>query len=52
MRFERTEVVRFDKSRVVMFHMVTFKYNRTWPVVNLTYEYTVDVGNDVQVIMD
>ncbi|KAF2903384.1 hypothetical protein ILUMI_02802 [Ignelater luminosus] len=50
LKFERTELVRFNKQYLKKLEVVTYKYNRTSPVVNITWLFRIDV-NDYDVIV-
>ncbi|KAF2897248.1 hypothetical protein ILUMI_08921 [Ignelater luminosus] len=43
LKFERVELVRFNKQYLKKLEVVTYKYNRTSPVVNVTWMYGTDL---------
>lgn len=47
--FERLEVVTFNKKYVNYAKITTFKYNRTQPAVNATFDIAVALGRDSEV---
>ncbi|KAF2899714.1 hypothetical protein ILUMI_06460 [Ignelater luminosus] len=49
--FERVELLRYNKEYVATAKIVTYKYNRTQPACNATFDILVDVGYDLEIIV-
>ncbi|KAF2884918.1 hypothetical protein ILUMI_21252 [Ignelater luminosus] len=49
--FERMERIRFSKQYMQYFEVVTFKYNRTSAVSNLTWSFKIDVGKKLEIVV-
>ncbi|KAF2905353.1 hypothetical protein ILUMI_00823 [Ignelater luminosus] len=51
MKFERYEVVSYNKRFLSKFEAVTFKYNRSLAVVNVSWVYITDIGNEFEIVV-
>ncbi|KAF2883655.1 hypothetical protein ILUMI_22527 [Ignelater luminosus] len=49
--FERIQIDRYNKEYLRTAKIVTFKYNRTQPACNATFEVLKDFGNNLEVII-
>ncbi|KAF2887567.1 hypothetical protein ILUMI_18606 [Ignelater luminosus] len=51
MTFERVEIVNFNKRYMKRLEAVTFKYNRTCAAVNATWILNINVGYNLNVVI-
>ncbi|KAF2893346.1 hypothetical protein ILUMI_12828 [Ignelater luminosus] len=50
LEFERVQIIHFKKQYMKKCEAVTFKYNRTTAVINMTWEFTADVGYNYNLV--
>ncbi|KAF2885076.1 hypothetical protein ILUMI_21079 [Ignelater luminosus] len=50
-KFERVELISYKKEYLKHFRIVTFKYNRTCAVINVTWTFAIDVGYNYNLLL-